>query len=692
MQFRRQARLNQAENREEMHRDQEYFDNNPWSDEDLKVMEDRGQAPLVFNLPAITIRWVTGTEKRTRIDYRVLPRKSAGGKAAQGKTSLLKYLQDVNKAQFERSRAFADSAIVGLGWLEDGIRNDPEDEPLYSRSESWRCIWYDPFSTAPDLSDCRYLIREKSLDTDITQAMFPDFKEELEHAADNIVTLSQMSGEFGSSFNPYLYGDPETFGSVFGEPGDMLGVGDRKRNLICECWYRVPERVKVLRGDGTWNGAVFNKDDGIHKWALENGLATTYDAVKMTMRVMILCINKNGFIVLQDCLSPYWHNRFPFTPVWGYRRGKDGAPYGMMRGLRDAYDDYNKRRAVALHLLSTRRVIADKGAVDNKAEAMDEVARVDGWIETNPGKRFEVDQNAELAASHIALMEHDARFIQEAAGVTDENLGRQTNAISGEAIKARQNQGYTATSDLFDNLRLAIQLTGERQLSLIEQFYDDEKVIRLVGERRSDLQFITLNDPEGVNIITEHQADFVVDEQDFRSTIRQAMFDTILEMVPKLDPSVGLKILTLAFEMSDIPMKDEFLKVLREAAGMEDPGAEMTPDQLAEKQRREMVSAQEQETSRAIQLRTLQANLAIIEGKAKEAIARGNKAELDTLISKLDTFKRSLEVAGGAAAHPGLARAADQILTDITGVPAVHNVAPALPEKVYQPSVSNVAQ
>lgn len=69
-------------------------------------------------------------------------------------------------------------------------------------------------------------------------------------------------------------------------------------------------------------------------------------------------------------------------------------------------------------------------------------------------------------------MDQDARYIQEVGGVTTENLGRQTNAVSGKAIEARQNQGYTSTSDLFDNLRLAIQLTGERQLSLIEQFYD----------------------------------------------------------------------------------------------------------------------------------------------------------------------------------------------------------------------------
>jgi len=33
--------------------------------------------------------------------------------------------------------------------------------------------------------------------------------------------------------------------------------------------------------------------------------------------------------------SPYRHNRYPFTPIWGNRRGRDGLPYGLIRGLRD---------------------------------------------------------------------------------------------------------------------------------------------------------------------------------------------------------------------------------------------------------------------------------------------------------------------------------------------------------------------
>ena len=41
--------------------------------------------------------------------------------------------------------------------------------------------------------------------------------------------------------------------------------------------------------------------------------------------------------------SPYRHNKYPFTPIWGYRRAKTRQPYGVVRGLRDLQRSVNKR-------------------------------------------------------------------------------------------------------------------------------------------------------------------------------------------------------------------------------------------------------------------------------------------------------------------------------------------------------------
>jgi hypothetical protein len=66
----------------------------------------------------------------------------------------MKYVQDVNKSQFARSRAFSDAVKVGVGWLEAGLRRDPTKFLIYDRYESWRNMLWDSYSVDMDLGDC----------------------------------------------------------------------------------------------------------------------------------------------------------------------------------------------------------------------------------------------------------------------------------------------------------------------------------------------------------------------------------------------------------------------------------------------------------------------------------------------------------------------------------------------------------
>ena len=61
-----------------------------------------------------------------------------------------------------------------------------------------------------------------------------------------------------------------------------------------------------------------------------------------------------------------------------------------------------------------------------------------------------------LADAHLQLMNQGIQMIQMTGGVTDELLARKTNAISGVAIKQRQEQGSLVTSLFFENLYLLI--------------------------------------------------------------------------------------------------------------------------------------------------------------------------------------------------------------------------------------------
>ena len=123
---------------------------------------------MVYNEIKPAIDWMIGTERRSRVDFYVVA-EDDGPEAeddATNKTKLLKYLDEVNRAAFERSYAAEDMFKAGVGWLEVGLRGDRTGVPIFVGAESWRNILWDSNDRRRDLSNARYLFRIKIVDLD----------------------------------------------------------------------------------------------------------------------------------------------------------------------------------------------------------------------------------------------------------------------------------------------------------------------------------------------------------------------------------------------------------------------------------------------------------------------------------------------------------------------------------------------
>jgi hypothetical protein len=294
--------------------------------------------------------------------------------------------------------------------------------------------------------------------------------------------------------------------------------------------------------------------------------------------------------------------------------------------------DLNKRASKALFMLNTNQVIADEGAVDDWDVMRDEVDRPDGVIIKKPGRELEIRRDTEAANGQIEMMQLAATSIQKSAGVAQENMGRQTNAVSGEAIKARQLQGSVVTTEPFDNLRLATQVQGEKQLSLIEQWYTDAKVIRLTGAKNA-IEWVKVNTPEVqadgsvrvLNDITASMADFVVSEQDYAGTLRQVMFENLNQLAARFPPEIGLRVMTIAMDFSDLPNKDEIANQFRKLTGERDPSKPPSAEEEAQAQAQAMQQAQALELQRQMALAALDEQRA----KVRETNAKAAKLEAE---------------------------------------------------------------
>jgi hypothetical protein len=652
----------QGEERLQMAIDHDYYDHLQWREEDAQLLMDRGQAPLVFNESRQTIDWVSGMQKRMRMDETVLPREQADQTSAEIKSKVFKYVSDANLAQWHESKSYKQMVIGGLGWLEEGINTDPGATVIYSGSEDWRNVYRDSRSRQFDLKDARYMFRRKQTDLDYAIALLPDAKQHLvqqagisdvEHGAangDDVWYLGErLTGStdmVGNNSLGHQFRDRSAYigGSEVKDSGRRLSV-----NLI-ECWYRVPESIKVF-ASGPQRGKEFDPKNPGHA-QLETDRWKMYAAVTQRMRVMIATESAP----LWDGKSPLRHQNFLLVPIWGYRRGRDGMCYGLMRGMRDINDDINKRASKAIYAASSNRMIYKKGAFKDIEIARQEAARPDMALEVDHLENVRFEKPQADMAMNFELLSFDREMLRNVGGVTDANLGRDSNAISGKAIGLQQDQGSLSTSELPDNLRLAKQLAGRLRLSHIEQFMTEKQVIRIVGEGQP-IEWVTVNEQQEdgsvLNDIANSEADYIIGERDYRETYAQAALEQMMELLGKIAtyaPQVVMNVLDLVIDSAEIKNKDEWVARIRKLNGQRDPTKAPTPDETAKQQK----DNADNERAKAIQLETLQAGLDKLRGEV-------SKLDTESMLKRVESMFSALQAAQVVAMNPTVAPIADTI-------------------------------
>lgn len=650
----------QADWRKEMERDERIYDNDHWDAEDAAILEERGQVPLVFNVTATAVNWVLGSQRRSPLDYKILPRRKEGLKHAEHKSQLMKYLSDVNDSPYFVNLAFGETVKAGLGWLECGVQSEDDGEPIYDRMESWRSIVYDSSAREPDLSDARYMMRTRWTDVDRACAMFPERDWVIQQSAETIYDTGTMgdlvSGD--SAMDSHEMANQNAFFL-----GGNISHMNRERVRLYEAWFKKPVKAAWIKG-GEFSGELFDPKSPGHLNALMNPRVEVVSKVKERMFVAIF--TERGLLWLSR--SPYRHNGFPFTPIWGYRRASDGAPYGMIRAVRDIQIDLNKRAAKALWHLSAKRVQYEEGSIEDVEKYREEAARPDAMLEYKQGRPPpKIDTDLQHASAQMEYMGRDIVMIQQTSGVTDENLGRETNAASGKAINARQDQGELATNIFFENLRYARKKHGEKMLTLIEQYMTQEKQFR-VTNKRGNPEYIDLNvEGDDDSIITRTKADFVITEIDYRATHRQQNVQALIEfasVAAQANPAFIMQMFDLLVESMDIPNQDEIVKRVRQMTGMTDPDEDPnnpSPDTIA--------IMQAKKAQQDMQQRNAEAEIAGKEAKARAEAAKAAKteAEVGAMTGQqereaLQKFGEAIRIAVEMAGLPAVAAAADQLM------------------------------
>ena len=633
----------QAVNRALMAKCESFYDGQQWSHEDAETVRNRGQHAVVYNEIKPTIDWLIGTERRTRVDFFVVAEsdEEEAQEDAQLKTKLLKYLDDTNRTAFERSFAAEDAFKAGIGWLEVGLRGDKSGPPVYVGAESWRNILWDSQASKRDLSDARYLFRIKVVDLDVAMAIFPDKKKELEacvQTGDDIDVFREWLGGTGliTGLDSFTGAKEDELDYMTPKPVDLFNA--RERVLLMECWSREPFRNE--------EPGPFGIADPV-SWKICCSIMTEKDT-------------------LIESWSPFRHDRFPFIPVWAYKNRRTGLPYGPIWPLIGPQEALNHRMSRSLHEASANQIKMEVGAIDAEVMDVDELRREldspDGKaIFANgalSGGKVQERPNQQEARFQLELAARDTMAIRQMSGVAEEQRGLNSNAVSGKAVLAKQDQGSLLTMELFDNLLFARQMEGEMVLSLSEQFISEPLTVRVAGEGGRN-EYNKVNEPQAdgtyLNDITKRRAHFVVGEQAWKQSFAEAAFETLMQVLTQLAsaaPQVVVAMLDVVFEMHpNLPRKQLILERIRQVNGQAPADGKMTPEQQQAKQQQAQIAQAQFE----MQMAQMQAQI-------REAQAKGEKLEADAMAKRLEALYMSAQAAQVLSLAPQITPVADELL------------------------------
>lgn len=563
--------------------DAEMADGLQWTASEIQKAKAKRIKPLTINRTFPVLNYLHGYFLNNKVDITAKGRTKSDTDLGLVVSEGIKFVLDQNKGQHLFSRAFKQQIVSGFGCLSVGFNSDPREEHIAIRHHNWYSIWWDQYATPwMDKSECRFVYTQDWTDLEDVIALFPEKKKELEEIYSSLASNMSIN-DFSIYSNNLIIDDIEDY-----KRGTSNWVDpNRTRVNPVEMWY--PILVDVLYAIMPSGYAVELPEDMDPEDQLR--IITQADKVVQSVVKKMRVTTFLDQLILQDTMSPYAHDQYPFVPFISYLDRYD-FPFGVPRQIKEQDKEVNSRRSMGLALMNGRRVTMEKGAVEDPERTYHEANRFDGMIITKNDKidRVKVDELTALAPGQMSLLEQSEKEIQEISGTIGDTLRAQAPTRSGRAFDSQKETTAVMIASIIDNTRFAQHRLGELITSLIQNTWTGRRVMRITDSLTSAERFITINEEieteygiEVRNDITQAIFDLKITDTPLTDTNRDKNMDLIFAAINASGPEDTSLLLNLAFELSDIPNKDQYLAPLRQRTGYDPADDLLTTDEREEK-------------------------------------------------------------------------------------------------------------
>jgi hypothetical protein len=512
----------------------DYFHGYQYDEETKKQLKARYQPEIKINLIKSIVNLVSGQEIQGRTDVKFVGFEEGDNLASEILTDIYRQINEETYFSYEQSMAFQDGIIGGRGALwQDWNEDSDEIEREYI---DWQEIFWDACSKRVDYRDARHVFHAKWVDLDVAIEMYPDREEELKRVATG--GQETADGQYATRNNDETY-----FDDLMDSPSKWSDP-ERDRVKLVQCWY-----YKLNRD--TMKSEIYN------------------------------CVfSDNTFIVDPEPFGRK-HRQLPIIPTY-FMKDRKGMPYGIVKDLIDTQDIINKSFSKSMHILGTRQILAEKGALPNVAVVQNNINKPDaviadfedGSLSNNKVRIEENRGDAQIAFQHFEI---GVTAMNRVSGVNPELQGLSSNVRSGTAISMRLRQGNTVLTSVYDALEKTKKKCAEMFISLMAQYMTTKEVMRYKA-RNGAMTNVEVNGEqevataEGIFKVKSNEIkdifkyDVIITESAKAANANEATINNLVELT-KVAPALQQNPAFIAeiIKSTDLPNKDALVSSLMPA-------------------------------------------------------------------------------------------------------------------------------
>lgn len=565
-------------------REMDYAEGNQLKTELLEAQRQLGIPPSMENLIGAALEGIRGYEEATRTDWRVTANGQPGGKDVADAISFkLNEAERNSKADDACGKAFYPQIGVGLGWVEVSKGDDPFGYPYQCLPVSRNEIHWDWASERDDMTDARWLRRQRWMHASRLARVFPEHAELIKRFG------KAGTGWWGEYSGEDVGGQSTGLNRAWDVAREWTVQEDRWHNPhnkeVCatELWYRRWVDVVVLKSP---DGRVVEYDEAnpAHVHAVANNLVEYRRAVVARVRRSYWL----GPHVLFDGPTPYSHRYFPYVPFWGFREESTRVPFGYIRNMLYQQDTLNSGNSRLRWGMSAYRVERTKGAI---AMADDQFRRTVGRLDADivldaahmaqPGARFTVERDYQMNQQQLDMLANARQAIERvnpaAAGAFS---GRRGTATSGIQEQTQVEQANQSLAHMMGNFKRGRTLVGEMLMAMIVQdMGKEESTVVIEGDAITPERTIIINrqetDAAGYPYLSNdlQRTRLMVGLEDVPSspTYRGQQLNVLSEVVKSMPPQFQAVVMPLMASLMDMPFKNQLVEALQQAGAQESP-------------------------------------------------------------------------------------------------------------------------